>query len=133
MPLVVAVALAAAAAGCGGELQPYETKDGEPTRLDGEKATGEALGIAEAVRLHPKQPVYVRGYLLAPFDEADQLCTQLEETGLCREPSLALDTSAVDLFEADALEEGCCSIGHWSPKPIVLRVQFRGKTARVLD
>jgi hypothetical protein len=132
MPFLVAAALAAAA-GCHGELQPYETKDGEPTRLDGEKSAGEALGIAEAVRLHPKQPVYVSGYLLAPFDDADQLCTQLEETGFCREPSLTLDTSAVDLFEADALEHGCCSIGHWSPKPIVLRVQFRGKSAQVLE
>ena len=133
MPLVVAIALAAAAAGCGGEPHPYETKDGEPTRLDGEKATGEALSIAEAVQLHPKEPVYVGGYLLAPFDDAHRLCTQLEETGRCREPSLTLDTSAVDLFEADALEEGCCSIGHWSPKPIVLRLRLRGKTARVLD
>jgi hypothetical protein len=47
-PLVVALALAAAASGCG-ELQTYETKDGEPTRLDGEKSTGEAMSIAEAV------------------------------------------------------------------------------------
>jgi hypothetical protein len=132
MPLVVAVALAAAAAGCGGELEPYETKDGNPTRLDGEKTTVAALDIAEAGRLHPKEPIYVRGYLLAPFDDAHQLCTQLEQTGLCRQPSLTLDTSAVDLFEADALEEGCCSIGHWSPKEIVLRVQFQGKAARVL-
>ena len=123
----------AAAAGCHGELQPYETKDGEPIRLDGERAEGEALGIAEAVRRRPKQPLFVRGYLLAPYDDTDRLCTELEETGLCREPSLILDTSAVDLFEADALEHGCCAIGHWSPKPIVLRVRFRGKTARVLD
>lgn len=44
-------------------MKPHETKGGEAMRLDGEKATGEALSIADAVRLHPKKPVYVRGYL----------------------------------------------------------------------
>jgi hypothetical protein len=133
MPLAVTDALAATAAGCHGDLQPYETKDADPTRLDGEKTAVDPLDIAEAVRRHPKEPIYVRGYLLAPFDDTHRLCTRLEQTGRCHDPSLSLDTSAVDLFEADALETGCCSTGHWSPKPIVLRVQFRGKTARVLD
>ncbi len=131
MPLVVAVAVAAAANGCG-EQKTYEKKEGEPNRLDGEKSTGEAMSIAEAVRLRPKEPVYVRGYLLAPFDDVHQLCTR-QQSGRCHAPSLTLDTSAIDLFEADALEAGCCSIGYWSPKPVVLRVQFRGRTARVLD
>jgi hypothetical protein len=93
------------------KMEPYETKGGSPSRLDGEDAAVDALAISEARRLDPRRPVYVRGYLLAPYDDSTRLCTGLERSGLCREPSLVLDTSAVDLHGSPALESGCCSLG----------------------
>jgi hypothetical protein len=45
-------------------MQPYETKGGSPSRLDGEDAAVDALAISEARRLDPRRPVYVRVRLL---------------------------------------------------------------------
>lgn len=132
LPLVIV--LAAALSGCGGSAEPYETQGGSATRLDGTKATVQALAVSEAVRLDPQEPVYVRGYLLAPRDDVTRLCTRLKENGDCRgAPSLVLDASKVDLDAARALEAGCCSLGLWSPHPLVLRLQFqRGRRVLVL-
>jgi hypothetical protein len=115
------------------KVRPYETSAGWPTRLDGEQTTVDALDIGDARRLHPEEPIFVVGYLLAPYDVAPpRLCTRLEESGLCREPSLPLLADVDLLTEAPALEHGCCATGLWSPKPVVLRVRFRGRLAHVL-
>jgi hypothetical protein len=125
--------LATVLIGCGGSIEPYETRGGSATRLDGSKATVETLAVSEALRLHPEEPVYVRGYLLAPPDDENRLCTRLEESGACLGDSLVVDTSRVDLYGAPALEEGCCAIGLWSPHPLVLRLRLeRGRRALVL-
>lgn len=129
------VALVAVLSGCGGgSVEPYETRDGSATRLDGTKVTIPALAVSEAIRLRPQEPFYVRGYLIAPPDDEDMLCERLQETGDCRgAPALVVDTSRVDLWGAKALEEGCCAIGLWSPHPVVLRVNLRhGNRAVVL-
>jgi hypothetical protein len=127
------VLLATVLTGCGGSSEPYETRSGSATRLDGSKATVRALALSKAVRLYPQEPVYVRGYLLAPPDDEHRLCTRLEENGACRGDSLVVDTSRVDLYGAPMLEEGCCAIGLWSPRPLVLRLRLeRGRRAVVL-
>jgi hypothetical protein len=127
-----AVLLAAVLSGCGGSLEPYETESGSATRLDGTKAAVQALTVSEAVLLRPQKPVYVRGYLLAPWDDERRLCTRLKEGGDCRgAPFLVLDVSKVNLDVARALEAGCCSLGLWSPHPLVLRLQFQ-RERRVL-
>lgn len=119
--------------GCEGSApEPYETKAGSPTRLNGDKAPNDALDVSEALRRRPQGPAYVRGYLLAPRDDSTRLCARLERSGLCHGPSLILDTSAVDLDAAQALESGCCSLGLWSPWPVVLRLEFRRHTVRIL-
>ena len=129
-----AVLLAAHLCGCGGSFEPYETDGGSATRLDGTKAAVQALTLSEAVRLRPQKPVYVRGYLFAPRDDEKRLCTRLKESGNCRDaPSLVLDVSRVNLDAARALKAGCCSLGLWSPHPLVLRLQFqRGRRVLVL-
>jgi len=96
LPLLVLISWALR--GAGDSTEPFETKGGTATRLDGTKATVQAVDISEAVRLHPREPIYVRGYLLAPPDDEDTLCTRLKEDGDCRgAPSLGLDTSSVEL------------------------------------
>lgn len=129
-----ATLLAALLCACGGSFEPYETESGSATRLDGTKAAVHALTVSEARRLRPQRPVYVRGYLLAPRDDEKRLCTRLEESGDCRgAPSLVLDVSRVNLDTARALKRGCCSLGLWSPHPLVLRLQFqRGRRALLL-
>ena len=127
------VLLAAVLTGCGGSIEPYETQGGAATRLDGSKATVRPLAVSEALHLHPEEPVYVRGFLLAPPDDDDRLCTRLEENGACRGDSLVVDTSRVDLWSAPALEAGCCAIGLWSPHPVVLLLRLEpGRRALVL-
>jgi hypothetical protein len=130
--LVFGLAFGGLGTGCGESLEPYETRGGSATRLNGEEAAVGALAISEALRLSPHRPVYVRGYLLAPYDDSPRLCAQLERSGICRAPSLVLDTSAVDIDASPALESGCCSTGHWSPRPLVLQLEFSGRTVRVL-
>lgn len=129
-----AVLVAAVLCGCGGSFEPYETEGGSATHLDGTKAAVQALTVSEALRVRPENPVYVRGYLLAPRDDETRLCTRLTESGDCRgAPSLVLDSSGVNLDAARALEAGCCALGLWSPHPLVLRLQFeRGRRVLVL-
>ncbi len=122
--LSLVVLLVAVVSGCGGSLEPFETESGSATRLDGIEATVQALSVAEAIRMRAKKPVYVRGYLLAPPDDVDVLCTRLVENGLCLGPALVLDLLRVDLDGARALEHGCCAIGYWSPRPLVLRLRL---------
>jgi hypothetical protein len=129
LPLVVYAALAA---GCANSPEPYETEDGSPTRLDGKDTEIRTLTVSQALDLARREVAYVRGYLFAPRDEATRLCTRLDESGLCGGPSLVLDASQVDLETAPALEVGCCALGLWSPRPLVLRLQVRGRRARVL-
>ena len=130
--LLVVVLLAAALGGCSDSFEPYETEDGSATRLDGTRPPIQTLAISEAMRLHPRRPVYVRGFLLAPFDDKPRLCARLRETGACH-GALVLDLSRVDLRVGDVVEAGCCSLGLWSPRPVVLRLQLRrGRPARVL-
>jgi hypothetical protein len=115
-----------------GSLEPYETEPGAATRLDGTKAPVQGLSVAEALRLHPQEAVYVRGYLLAPYDDKPRLCTRLSETGKC-DGALVLDLSGVDLEVGDTLRAGCCSLGLWSPRPLVVRVKLgSGRRARVI-
>jgi hypothetical protein len=128
LPLVVFAALAA----CADSPEPYATKDGPPTRLDGKGTHVRTLTVAEALSLARREVAYVRGYLLAPRDDVPRLCTRLSESGVCGSPSLVLDVSQVDLDTAPALEAGCCALGLWSPWPLVLRLQMRGRRARVL-
>jgi hypothetical protein len=129
----IVVVLAASLTGCGGSLEPYETEDGPATRLDGTEHTAQVLAPSDALRLHPQQPVYVRGYLLAPPDDVDRLCTQVEKGGVCGGAYLIVDTSRVDSYASPALEAGCCALGLWSPHPLVLRLRVeRGRRAVVL-
>jgi hypothetical protein len=132
--LAFLVLLTSLLSGCGGSFEPYETETGPATRLDGTAPTVRALTVSEALRLHPREAVYVRGYVFAPRDEVPRLCAQLDDGGHCRgAPSLMLDTSEVMLDGAEALESGCCATGSWSPRPVVLRVRFeRGEQVLVL-
>jgi hypothetical protein len=131
--IAIPLVFAALPKGCeGSRPEAYETKAGKPTRLNGNKTAVDALDVSEAVRLQPQGTVYVRGYLLAPRDDSTRLCTRLEKSGLCRKPSLVLDASEVNLDGASALEVGCCAIGLWSPRPVVLQVDFRGRTPRIV-
>lgn len=130
LPLVVFAALAA---GCANSPEPYSIEDGPPTRLDGKDTDIRTLTVSEALHVARRKVAYVRGYLFAPRDEATRLCTRLDESGpVCGGPSLVLDASQVDLENAPALEAGCCALGLWSPRPLVLRLQVRGRRARVL-
>lgn len=132
--LALLVLLPSLLSGCGGSVEPYGTVTGPATRLDGTALTVRALMVSEALRLHPREAIYVRGYVFAPRDEAPRLCARLHEGGHCRgAPSLVLDTSEVPLDGAEAMESGCCATGSWSPRPVVLRVRFeRGKRVLVL-
>ena len=141
LPLRAATLIASCAlavAGCGGSLDTYETKDGAATRLDGADVVTRASSIGDVVRRKPTGVVEVQGYLFAPHDEVDRLCTRLEPgRSTCRAPSLVLDTGNVDLYayvdSQGALEAGCCAIGYWSPTEVVVRLRLeRGKTPVLL-
>lgn len=122
---IFALLLALALGGCG-ELDHYETRDGGPTRLDGSEVDVDALTVAQAQGRRDREPVYVEGYVFAPSDEPSRLCTRLSERG-CDGPALPIDMSQLDLAgdRGRALEHGCCAIGAWSPRPVVLRVWLR--------
>ena len=134
MGLAVVVLVTAVLSGCAGSLDAYETEDGSPTFLDGREPNVQTFTVSEAVRLRPEGPVYVQGYLLAPRDDDTRLCTVLNSHGHCRgAPSLVVDPRRVNLDGASALEAGCCALGLWSPRPVVLRLRFRrGRPALVL-
>jgi hypothetical protein len=130
--LLVLVLVVASA--CGGSLEPYETTRGSATYLDGKVSTVPSLALSEVVKQERQNAVYVHGYLLAPRDDEPRLCTRLEKSGACRSPSVILDTTQVHLDGAEALEHGCCSLGFWSPHPLVLRVKVLSDgRARVIE
>ena len=130
--VTIVVLLAAALGGCGDSFEPYETESGPATRLDGTTPATHAWTVSEVVRLQPRRPVYVQGYLLAPRDDKPRLCTRLTEPGACH-GALVVDLSGVDLPVGDVLEAGCCSLGFWSPRPVVLQLRLRrGRPALVL-
>lgn len=127
-------ALLAASAGCGSP-EPYETQDGDATRLDGTKADVEAMTVAKALESRQGKRAYVRGYVLAQPDSPHRLCTRLTKGGTCHGPFLVIDLANVDLRDqrGRALEHGCCAIGAWTPRPVVLEVRLeRGRRALVL-
>jgi hypothetical protein len=126
--------LLAIATACGGSIEPYETRDGDATHLDGTKARPEAWSVGDALSRRPRNTVDVRGYLVAPRDDEARLCTRLAESGECLDgPWLVVDTSRVDLDAAPALEAGCCALGLWSSRAVVLRLKLQsGSRALVL-
>lgn len=126
--LSLAVLVVTLAAACHGSIDPYGTRGGFATRLDGAKAPPEAWSVREVVARRPTEAVYVRGYLIAPRDEEARLCTRLADSGECRGgPSLIVDKSGVNLDAASALEAGCCAVGLWSPRPVVLHLKLQNR------
>jgi hypothetical protein len=130
----VLTALLAVPVGCGSP-EPYETQDGDATRLDGTRVDVGAMTVAKALESRRGEPVYVRGYVLAQPDSPHRLCTRLTKGGACQGPFLVIDLAKVDLRDerGQALEHGCCAIGAWTPRPVVLEVRLeRGRRALVL-
>jgi hypothetical protein len=124
--LSVVVLLTAVLTGCAGSIDAYETDDGSPTFLDGTESNVQTVTVSEAVLLRPREPVYVEGYLLAPRDDDTRLCMVLNSDGHCRGgPSVVVDARRVNLDGASALDAGCCALGLWSARPVVLRLRFR--------
>lgn len=132
--VALALLLAAGLAGCGSP-EPYQTKDGGPARVDGTEPSVDSITIGEASRGSVPRLAYVEGYLMLPYDDVGRLCTRISAGGACVRPSLVLDNPSDDLrrLGAPVLEHGCCSVGAWSPDPVVLHVWLRpGRRAHVL-
>jgi predicted small lipoprotein YifL len=131
----VALAFALVAlAGCG-ELEHYETTDGEPTRLDGSEPTARSISVAEAAKRPVLSRFYVRGYLYLPPDDERRLCEQMSSDSACDGASLVIaNPHPVGSMAADGvLEHGCCAIGAWSPREVVVSVWLaRDRRAYVL-
>ena len=60
----------------------------------------------------------MHGYLSAPWDDIDRLCTRLDE-GLCVRPSIEIRGLVPE--RVVGLEKGCCSVGYWSEDELVIR------------
>ena len=86
-------------------------------RLNGHRETRATLSIAEARVPAKAHHVLVRGYLSAPHDDRQRLCTKLEEWS-CVGPSLVV--VGLDVERVAGLEQGCCSIGRWSPHQVAI-------------
>ena len=120
-------------AGCG-ELEYYETTDGEPTRLDGSEPMVRSISVAEAAGRPAGSRFYVRGYLYLPPDDERQLCERMSPDAVCKGASLVIaNPHPMGSMAADGvLEHGCCAIGSWSPREVVLQVWLHGDRAHVL-
>ena len=126
--------LAAGLTGCGSP-EPYETEGGDPARVDGTDASVHSITIAQTQGRRVPSSAYVEGYLIVPVDDVSRLCTRISDDGACERPSLVLDNPHDNLrrLGAPVLEHGCCAIGAWSPRPVVLHVWLRpGRRAHVL-
>jgi hypothetical protein len=113
---LLALALLAALAGCGGS--------DAPTRLDGAEPQVRGLSVSDAVERPEQTIAFVRGYLQVPVDDVSRLCTALPPEGGCEGPSLVLANRHDDLrrLAAPVLEHGCCARGAWSAHPVVVEV-----------
>jgi hypothetical protein len=133
--IAVLAAVALLCVACGSR-DPYWTASGHATFLDGSSAKISALTVQQAVEAHPRNPIYVMGYLLAPMDDAWRLCERLNEYADCRGASRLKLTgklmSLTTLEAAAALKNGCCSTGYWSPRRIVMKGRVSGTTLHVL-
>ena len=116
---------------------PYSMSSDTRQRLpDGTIASGASISVAEAVARQPAHPVAIHGYFEAA-DDGPYLCTRLNDYADCRgNPHLAIAFPYQWLFEGPnrlrGLDTGCCSIGSWSPHPVVLQGRVRGRTLFLL-
>jgi hypothetical protein len=110
-------------AGCG-ELDHYETRDGEPTRLDGSEPTLRSISVADAATIPAGSRFHVRGYLFLPPDDERRLCERMSPDDACDGASLVVaNPHEVGSMAGDGvLAHGCCAIGSWSPREVVVHV-----------
>ena len=117
---------------------PYSmSSDTRPRLPDGTIASGTSISVAEAIARQPAHPVAIHGYFQAAADDRPYLCTRLNDYADCRgNPHLAIAFPYQWLFEGPnrlrGLDTGCCSIGSWSPHPVVLQGRVRGRTLFLL-
>jgi hypothetical protein len=112
------------------------SSDTRPRLPNGTIATGTSLSVAEAITRQPARPVAIHGYLEAA-DDGPYFCALLNGYADCRgEPHLMIGFPYHWLFEGRnrlrGLETGCCSIGSWSPHPLVLQGRVPGRTLLLL-
>jgi hypothetical protein len=105
-----ATLLATVAAGCGGG-------DDGPRLLNGDPALRAGMSVAQATRVRHSRPILVHGYVEAPRDDVMRLCAGFDEG--CVEPSI--EVRGLDTERVAGLEEGCCSLGSWSERELVIR------------
>jgi hypothetical protein len=115
-----------AVAGCG-ELEHYETTDAAQTRLDGSEPTMASLTVSAAKGRKPGRRFYVRGYLYLPPDDERRLCERMSAERGCDGATLVLANphAVMRMAGDDVLEHGCCAIGSWSPREVVVHVRLR--------
>ena len=89
-----------------------------PKLLNGEPAPRAGMSIAQATHVRSSRPILVHGYLNAPPDDVDRLCTGLD-VGACVQPSIEI--RGLDPERIVGLKEGCCAIGYWSAHELVIR------------
>jgi len=127
----------------GGILLLTRHREPAPLSMSGDKRPrlpngslappGTSLGIATAITAQSARPEAIHGYFLAS-DDGLFLCTRLNAYADCRgAPRLAIaHANSRWLFAGPdrlkGLDNGCCSIGSWSPHPIVLRGTVRRHT-----
>jgi hypothetical protein len=109
------------------------SSDTRPRLPNGTIAPGTSLSVADAIRRRPARPVAIHGYFEAAGDDRPYLCARLNGHSDCRGvPHLTIALPARWLFEGRRrlrrLETGCCSIGSWSPHPLVLQGRVRAHT-----
>jgi hypothetical protein len=114
------------------------SSDTRPRQPNGKIASATSLSVAAAIARRPAQPVAVHGYLKAAADDRPYLCARLNGYADCRGvPRLMIGGASHWLFvgrnRVRGLETGCCSIGSWSPHPVVLRGAVRGDTLLVVS
>jgi hypothetical protein len=112
------------------------SSDTRPRLPNGTIAPGTSLSVAEAITRHPARPVAIHGYFEAS-DDGPHLCARLNGYSECRgQPHLKIGVPYHWLFKGRnrlrGLETGCCSIGSWSPHPVVLQGKVRDRTLLLL-
>jgi hypothetical protein len=109
------------------------SSDSRPRLADGTIASGASISVAEALERRTAHSVAVHGYLEAAADDWPYLCARLNGATDCSGvPHLRLGGHMRWLLKGPDrlrdLDTGCCSIGSWSPHPVVLRGKVRERT-----
>ena len=113
---------------------PYSmSSDARPRLPDGTVASDAGINVADAVARQPAHLVAIHGYFEAAADDWPYLCARLNGTPDCRGvPRLRIAGSIQWLLDGPhrlrGLETGCCAIGSWAPRPLVLRGTVRSRT-----